>query len=79
MTIKIAHSVPIPQIRGSSFAYPFADMKIGDSFELPQEKRGSIATAASYFSLKHYGYKFTVRKVGDKVRVWRIAATNGKK
>lgn len=75
MTIKIEHAVPVPDYTGM---YPFDSMKIGDSFEIPKSSRGSVATKASFYARIHPGYKFTVRKVGDKVRVWRIAAANGK-
>lgn len=64
---RIDKNVPIP------VKFPFAKMKIGDSFAVPPDvKRPAVTVAAMRFGRK-YGVKFTVRQVADKTyRCWRI-------
>ena len=64
---RIDKNVPLPK------KYPFAKMKIGDSFAVPPDvNRSAVSVAAMRFGRKH-GMKFTVRQVADKTfRCWRI-------
>jgi hypothetical protein len=65
--MKIDKRVPLP------YKFPFAKMKIGDSFAVPPDvKRAAVSVAAMRYGRKH-GMKFTVRQVADKTfRCWRI-------
>jgi hypothetical protein len=65
--MKIEKNVPIPR------KFPFAGMRVGDSFAVPPDvKRPAVTVAAMRFGRKH-GMKFTVRQVADKTfRCWRI-------
>jgi hypothetical protein len=53
--------------------YPFAKMKVGDSFAVPPDvKRPAVTVAAMRFGRKH-DMRFTVRQMPDKsFRCWRI-------
>ena len=64
---RIDKQFPIP------IKYPFAKMKIGDSFAVPPDvKRPAVTVAAMRYGRKH-GMRFTVRQVADKTfRCWRI-------
>ena len=66
MSYVIEKNVPLPASRGK---YPFREMKVGDSFVAEEKVRG----AAQAFSSRVEGFKFLVRKEGDKVRIWRTA------
>ena len=65
--MKVDKNIPLPR------KFPFADMKVGDSFAVPVDiKRPAVTVAAMRFGRKH-GMKFTVRQVADKTfRCWRI-------
>lgn len=53
--------------------YPFAQMKVGDSFAIPDEiKSGSIKVNASRYG-KQNNMKFTIRRTADGYRCWRVA------
>jgi hypothetical protein len=68
----IDHNVPIPPARkGPEVKFPFALLGIGDSFFVPGE-RNNVSNAAHQYAKRH-GVKFTVRKQGDGIRVWRVA------
>ena len=68
--ITIDRDVPLPEPRSNRTIYPFRQMEVGDSFSLPYHTR--IANAAFAFG-KINGLKFTTAKVGDMIRVWRVA------
>lgn len=72
MSYEISSDVPLP-ITLRRTRWPWASMKVGDSF-LVQDigDRGSIASAASYYGKRHPGFKVTIRKVEGGLRVWRI-------
>ena len=78
-TFKIEKRIPIPTPKKTGYgSYPFADMKVGDSFFVPssdtfRETRLRVASAASYYGLRHPGIKFSLRKTDDGIRVWRVA------
>lgn len=65
---KIDSNIPLPS------KWPFPNMKVGDSFAVPDDvKRQTIAVAAMRYGKKN-NMKFTVRKGLDKhLRCWRIA------
>jgi hypothetical protein len=61
---------PIPEAKnGAPAKYPWRTMDIGDSFLAPGKSINGQATHAA----QRTGRKFTVRKVADGWRVWRIA------
>lgn len=63
----IDKGVPLPR------RYPFADMQVGDSFLVPEGvKRSNVSVAAKRYGDRH-GAAFTVRKVPEGLRCWRIA------
>lgn len=66
--MKIESGIPIP------YTFPFADMKVGDSFVLEEGiKRTTLSVAAKRWGDKH-GQKFMTRVMPDKtVRCWRTA------
>lgn len=71
---KIESNIPIP---GKLHAkYPFASMKVGDSFYaagcLKPARRSSLSSCCVAFA-KRNKVKFTTRREGDGVRVWRVA------
>jgi hypothetical protein len=68
--LAVDKRVPIP------VKFPFAKMKVGDSFAVPRDiKRAAVSVAAMRFGRKH-NMKFTVRQTdakGAAFRCWRIA------
>ena len=63
----IDKNIPVPGL------YPFAHMQVGDSFLLlPTMRRATVSVAAQRYGAKH-GAKFTVRKVPEGFRCWRVA------
>jgi len=66
----IEHDVPMPAPKA---VYPFAVMKMGDSFALSQEKLNNVRNAAQAYGKRH-DQKFRFRQVGTEVwRCWRTA------
>lgn len=80
MKIKIEKNIPVPKINIPHYKlYPFQKMKIGDSMAFPvgndfwNRVMAKVSTSARYFVLKHKKkWKFTTRKQGDVIRIWRI-------
>lgn len=70
--IKIERGIPIP-LRNSEreSVYPFAKMKIGDSFKVARDKAQSVRASANSFGIKHKR-KFVVRKIERGYRCWRV-------
>lgn len=67
--IKIEKRVPMPPRRNARNGYPWADLKIGDSFFVTDRGlRGSFYSVAA-----RHGYRIAVRNDGDGIRVWRTA------
>jgi len=63
---KIEKKIPLPR------KYPFDEMEVGDSFELPTNwKRTTVAVAALRYG-KVTGTKFSIRKTPEGFRCWRI-------
>lgn len=75
--IQIDRGVMPPKPR-LVFAYPYADMDVGDSFAVPVENRRKVLNA-NCKAAKRYGFKFQARTETDSrsgeivVRVWRVA------
>lgn len=78
--ITIDSGIPVPNRK----RYPFAAMKVGQSFRVPIESDESertamrrVAGAAGAFAGRNEGYHFTVSVVSEDgarwVRVWRVA------
>jgi hypothetical protein len=66
MTIKIESGIPMPA------KFPFADMRVNDSFLLlGNTKRATVAVAAARYA-KKTNKKFTVRQTPEGYRCWRI-------
>ena len=65
--MKVESGIPIPA------KYPFAEMKVGDSFAVPPKiNRSAVNVSAMRYGRKH-GMKFTVRRTVDgTLRCWRI-------
>lgn len=75
MAYKIDKNVPVPSAQRKGSKYPWAQMKVGDSFFIPGKPKGLYAAA------KGAGIKITVRTVKEKgkegVRVWCMATDYG--
>lgn len=79
MNYKIERGIKIPPRRhgGKLEKYPFAKMKVGDSFFVQDRdpKRAVLRlNSVSYSAGKRYGYRFVVRREDDGARVWRVRA-----
>lgn len=75
--ITIDKNVPMPEGRARS-RYPYADMEVGDSFFVVTNGTDENATArrlrgSSFTYGKKAGSKFSVRKMDNGFRVWRVA------
>lgn len=71
---KIEKNVPPPAPRCYLGKYPFKDMKVGDSFFVPEGSNHNLASMRqkAYLAGKHHGMKFSTRYADGGVRVWRI-------
>jgi hypothetical protein len=67
---KKRHPVPAPK-HGSK--YPWADMKVGQSFLVPNGDYHKISVAAIVTSRRKAPMKWVARVVTNGVRVWRVA------
>ena len=65
--ITIDKNVPFPG-RALRSTYPFKDMKVGDSFFVPDRQTIFVRSAE-----KGLGFTFRARRVDGGVRVWRVA------
>jgi hypothetical protein len=70
--LAVETGIPIPRsASGPKGLYPWRDLKVGDSFFIPNCKesvRGSLSQGAKRFNIK-----IATRTVEGGVRVWRIA------
>ena len=64
---KIETGFPIPVT--SKAKYPWAEMKVGDSFFVPAKVPSDINVTGAILNT---GFKFIRRSVDDGVRVWRV-------
>lgn len=79
VSFTIQHKIPVPAKWTCSHSkYPFGDMKVGDSFEIPPGiEVSAVRTTASMYKLRK-GPGFSIRKVSSngqpaKYRVWRVS------
>ena len=73
MTVMIDKGIAIPEIkRKNRTSYPYDAMDVGDSFFAPGTKI-TVMCNLQYRIGKRTGRKFTARREGNGVRVWRIA------
>ena len=69
---EIEQNVPLPtNARNKESRYPFATMKVGDTFFVSDKHPSHVRNAACHFQRK-LGVKFIVRKDGEGLRCWRI-------
>ena len=78
---KVETGIEMP--RNCNERWPWAEMKIGDSFFAPangqeiRKKQGVISTCGQSYGKRHGGKRFSTRGTdenGEKgVRVWRVA------
>jgi len=68
MEIKIENKIAIPS-KPSKF--PWAELKIGDSFLCPSGHESAFRSNVCVAS-KRLGIKLTVRKTPEGLRVWRV-------
>jgi hypothetical protein len=71
--IKIETGIPLPPRKrgGARTFYPFAGMKVGDSFFLAGSASGVEAAASRYG--KAHSTRYAARYVDGGCRVWRVA------
>jgi len=67
---KIVSDIPAPQ---NAHRYPFADMKVGDSFFAPGKKAGALNSAAYSWRRKNIcaHWSFVCREEEGGTRIWR--------
>jgi hypothetical protein len=72
--MKIDKKIPMPENIGVSGKprYPWAEMKVGDSFFTTNAKEISLVQSCSRQSKLMNPKKFACRAEKDGVRVWRI-------
>jgi hypothetical protein len=72
--IEKSFPIPPPAKIGAPKKYPLSDMEVGDSFfvkDVSGKRNPAYSSVCNYG--KESGKKFTVRRSGGGVRVWRIA------
>jgi hypothetical protein len=73
MAYVIEKGVPVRGIpQRAHMKYPFADMEVGDSFEVTDGNFASVRDCARKFGERH-GMVFSSRQTAAGLRVWRIA------
>lgn len=78
---KIEKNVPFTGKQNGKSKYPFADMKVGDSFFVNADPtkvgkiRNTIISAANNFKrlVDNKNLKFVSTKLENGIRIWRIA------
>ena len=73
---EVESDIPIPRSGMGRPKYPWPDMKVGDSFFVPNRPDGSrpaVSSAASY-QMGRSGKKatYSTRKEAGGVRIWRV-------
>jgi len=71
--MKIEKNVPMPQPKNVE-VYPYKEMDVGDSFMVKGESKYLLATVCNRNGKygKKLGMRFTAKKMGNGVRVWRV-------
>ena len=68
--IEVIKGTPIPPSR---WKYPFTEMQVGDSFQVPIAKGMSAVSASAQWRKKHNSaVRFRSHVEGDSVTIWRI-------
>lgn len=74
--IKVESGIPVPartnRQGGRPSIYPFADLKVGESFFVPGKTVKTMSQTASK-AAKRLGIEVITRTVEGGVRVWRTA------
>lgn len=70
--IKIDKNVAVPAVRLKCTDWPFNEMEVGDSFQIPDGIDRYRLTYAASQNGKRTGKKFSVRKYNGTIRCWRI-------
>jgi hypothetical protein len=68
----IDSNIPPPPRAGRTGTYPkypFAQMKVGDSFSFGEEQKRALLSSVGAWKARHPGWNYTVRGY----RVWRTA------
>ena len=81
MSYKIEKGIrPVKDGRSGNIRYPFRAMKVGDSFFVPiaEANEGSMRMSPYAFSKRNPEYKFSIRKLKDGYRVWRVSVNDKK-
>lgn len=68
MNTVIRSDIPVPDHR-PRVRWPFAEMKVGDSFHTPY----TSARTSSLNYAKRHGVKFACRAEAGGIRIWRVA------
>ena len=73
--IRLDHNIPLPRRRGAHRIYPFAEMRVGDSFFVPHKGQKRLA-AQLVSGARSQGIRASARTVTENgvegVRCWRI-------
>jgi hypothetical protein len=75
--MKIERGVKLPPARAArNEVYPWAKMRLGDSFTVPidMETRRRVQSAASIYKKRHPGWDYATRLEPENkcMRIWRI-------
>ncbi len=74
-SLKIERGIPMPPARSKCTSWPFADLKVGDSFlvPIPPGTHSIMQARVLQASRRHKanGEEYCSRKVEGGVRVWR--------
>jgi hypothetical protein len=71
MGIRVEKGVALPMVKVDR-KYPHEDMEVGDSFFLVGISM-QVVLNANWRAGKRLGWRFTARKEGDGIRVWRVS------
>ena len=72
-SIKIESGIQIPIASNKRNAYPFKQLRVGQSFFVKGGKITSLSSYASHARAALPNTRFTMRTMDGGVRVWRIA------
>lgn len=71
MEYKIEKNIPIPEHgSGRRLKHPFSEMKVGDS--ILSDSSGVYTSAFRWASRQNNTWKFRIKVIGNKTRIWRI-------
>lgn len=69
--IPIDDGIPPPRAYEVKEIYPIKDLKVGQSFLVPEGKAGSVRAMAHRIG-KRMGRVFAVRPINGQYRCWRL-------